>query len=68
MHPFNLTQNFKAKKICVDIVCDKGQTWMKVVARNPIALDQNSQGGSQFGQRSFIDQVVSSAQSYTIVM
>ena len=57
MQPFNLTQNFKAKKICVDIVCDKGQTWIKVVARNPIALDQNSQGGSQFGQRSFIDQV-----------
>jgi len=57
MQPFNLTQDSKVKKICVDIVCDKGQSWLKVVARNPIALDQNSQGGSQFGQRSFIDQV-----------
>ena len=31
--------------------------WIKVVARNPKALDQNSQGGSQFGQRTIIDQV-----------
>ena len=47
----------KVKKIVVDIVCDQGQSWLKVVARNPIALDQNCQGGSQFGQRSFTDQV-----------
>ena len=57
LHPFNLSQDCKVKKICVDIVCDKGQSWLKVVARNPIALDQNCQGGSQFGQRSFTEQV-----------
>jgi len=45
------------KKVVVDIVCDKGQTWIKVVARNPRALDLNSQGGNQFGQKSIIDQV-----------
>ena len=57
LQPFNLSQDGKVKKICVDIVCDRGQSWLKVVARNPIALDQNCQGGSQFGQRSFTDQV-----------
>ena len=57
LQPFNLNEGCKVKKICVDIVCDRGQSWLKVVARNPIALDQNCQGGSQFGQRSFMDQV-----------
>lgn len=57
LQPFNLSQDCKVKKIVIDIVCDKGQSWLKVVARNPIALDQNCQGGSQFGQRSFTDQV-----------
>ena len=45
------------KKVVVDIVCDKGQTWLKVVAKNPRALDLNSQGQSQFGQKSILDQV-----------
>lgn len=57
MQPFNLKQDFKTKKVTVDIVCDKGMEWIKLVARNPKALDQNSQGGSQFGQRTIIDQV-----------
>ena len=45
------------KKVVVDIVCDKGHSWVKVVARNPKALDLNSQGGSQFGQKCITDQV-----------
>ena len=45
------------KKVIVDIVCDKAKTWVKVVARNPRALDLNSQGGNQFGQKSILDQV-----------
>ena len=45
------------KKVVVDIICDKGKTWVKVVARNPRALDLNSQGGNQFGQKSILDQV-----------
>jgi len=59
MHPFNLWSKDGSviKKVVVDIVCDKGQTWLKVVARNPRALDLNSQGGNQFGQKSIIDQV-----------
>ena len=31
------------KKVSVDIVCDGGDCWVKVVARNPRALDLNSQ-------------------------
>jgi len=59
MHPFNLCSQDGSviKKVVVDIVCDKGQTWIKVVARNPRALDLNSQGGNQFGQKSILDQV-----------
>ena len=33
---------FEKKKICIDIVCNGGHTWVKVVARNPEALHMNS--------------------------
>jgi len=59
MHPFNLCREDGSviKKVVVDIVCEEGHTWVKVVARNPKALDLNSQGGNQFGQKSILDQV-----------
>ena len=58
LQPFNLkSDGNKTKKVLVDIVCDKGQSWIKVVARNPKSLFLNSQGGSQFGQRNIKDQV-----------
>jgi hypothetical protein len=57
LQPFNLNRDgYKHKKICVDIVCDSGHTWVKVVARNPLALQLNSQGDNHFGQRSIVDQ------------
>jgi len=57
LQPFNLIRDgYKAKKICVDIVCDSGQKWVKVVARNPVALQLNSQGDNNFGQRNIVDQ------------
>lgn len=46
-----------SKKVVVDIVGKDGHTWIKVVARNPRALDLNSQGGNQYGQKSIMDQV-----------
>ena len=58
MHPFSLKQEFKSKKVTVDIVSEKGHSWIKVVARNPRSLDQNSMGGNQFGQRCILDQVL----------
>jgi hypothetical protein len=33
-----------SKRICVDIVAEKGQKWIKVIARNPKALSQLSAG------------------------
>ena len=33
----------KVKKVNVDIVCDGGLSWVKVVARNPKAVHLNSQ-------------------------
>ncbi len=41
----------------VDVVGENGAKWIKVIARNPKALDLNSSGGNQFGQKSFMDQV-----------
>lgn len=44
------------RKLIVDIVCDKGLTWVKVVARNPKSLSQISMGNASFGVRSVVDQ------------
>jgi len=56
--PFNLTtSDGEVKKVVVDIVCDRGQTWVKVIARSAKSLNLNSHGGNQFGQKSFISQV-----------
>ena len=41
----------------VDVVSDNGSTWIKVIARHPKALDFNSVGANQFGQKTIIDQV-----------
>uniref|UniRef100_A0A8D8RSE9 UPF0415 protein C7orf25 homolog n=2 Tax=Cacopsylla melanoneura TaxID=428564 RepID=A0A8D8RSE9_9HEMI len=43
-------------KICVDIVANKGQKWIKVISRNPKALSQISLGAGEYGQRSVLDQ------------
>ncbi|KDR11077.1 UPF0415 protein C7orf25 homolog isoform X2 [Zootermopsis nevadensis] len=47
-----------SKRICVDIVAEKGQQWIKVIARNPKALSQLSTGEGEFGQRSIVDHAV----------
>lgn len=44
------------RKLVVDIVCDNGLTWLKVVARNPKSLSQVSMGDASFGVRSVVDQ------------
>ena len=53
MQPFPLDD----KKVTVDIIANEGLEWIKVIARSPKALDLNSSGGNQFGQRSLMDQV-----------
>lgn len=50
--PFNLND----RKVVVDIVCDRGLTWVKVVARNPKSIKQICMGDTNYGVRSIIDQ------------
>lgn len=38
----------EAKKVCVDIIANNGQTWIKVIARNPKALTLLSAGKFPF--------------------
>ncbi|XP_044589817.1 UPF0415 protein C7orf25 homolog [Cotesia glomerata] len=56
MRPFK----FENSRLEVDIVCDSGSSWVKVIARNPRALTLISQGEGEFGQKSVVDQ----AQAY----
>lgn len=44
------------RKITVDMVCDGGLTWIKVIARNPKSLSQICMGNGSYGVRSIIDQ------------
>ncbi|XP_031632321.1 UPF0415 protein C7orf25 homolog [Contarinia nasturtii] len=41
--------------IRIDIVTDNGKTWIKVIARNPIALCDIAFGRSNYGSKSVID-------------
>lgn len=40
----------------VDIVCDGGMKWVKVVARNTKSLIEAAQGRSSYGAKSIVDQ------------
>lgn len=46
------------RKITVDIICDNGLTWIKVVARNPKSLSQIYMGNASYGVRSIVDQAL----------
>ncbi|KAF7266907.1 hypothetical protein GWI33_019834 [Rhynchophorus ferrugineus] len=46
------------RKITVDIICDNGLTWIKVIARNPKSLSQIYMGNASFGVRSIVDQAL----------
>lgn len=50
------TFNLFDRKLVVDIVCDKGLSWVKVIARNPKSLSQICMGDSSYGVRSIFDQ------------
>lgn len=50
------TCNRDSKRVCVDVIADDGQTWIKVVARNPKALSLLSAGEGEYGQRTVTDQ------------
>ncbi|XP_015609308.1 UPF0415 protein C7orf25 [Cephus cinctus] len=55
MKPFKLQKS----RLEVDIVCDSGSTWIKVIARNAKALTLISLGNGEYGQKSVLDQAES---------
>jgi hypothetical protein len=56
--PVNVLKPFKYQnsKLEVDIVCDGGSSWVKVIARNAKALTLISDGNAEYGQKSVFDQ------------
>ena len=56
--PTSVLKPFKYEnaKLEVDIVCENGSSWVKVIARNPKALTLISCGNAEYGQKSIIDQ------------
>ncbi|XP_014207699.1 UPF0415 protein C7orf25 homolog isoform X2 [Copidosoma floridanum] len=48
--------NHQNSRLEIDIVCDGGSSWIKVIARNAKALTLISQGRAEYGQKSVIDQ------------
>ncbi|XP_054008726.1 UPF0415 protein C7orf25 homolog [Hylaeus anthracinus] len=59
--PTNVMKPFKYQKsrLEVDIVCNGGASWIKVIARNARALTLISMGNGEYGQKSVLDQAVS---------
>ncbi|XP_011702010.1 PREDICTED: UPF0415 protein C7orf25 homolog [Wasmannia auropunctata] len=62
--PSSVMRPFKYQKLRleVDIVCNSGASWVKVIARNAKALTLISLGNGEYGQKSVLDQ----ANSYLV--
>ena len=56
--PTSVIKPFKYQKLRleVDIVCNGGASWVKVIARNARALTLISLGNGEYGQKSVLDQ------------
>ncbi|XP_032687442.1 UPF0415 protein C7orf25 homolog [Odontomachus brunneus] len=52
MKPFK----YQESRLEVDIVCNNGSSWVKVIARNAKALTLISLGNGEYGQKSILDQ------------
>ncbi|KAJ8680265.1 hypothetical protein QAD02_016052 [Eretmocerus hayati] len=59
--PTSVLKPFKYhnSRLEVDIVCNGGSSWVKVIARNAKALTLISQGNAEYGQKSVLDQAES---------
>ncbi|EFN77537.1 UPF0415 protein C7orf25 homolog isoform X2 [Harpegnathos saltator] len=57
-NPTNVIKPFKYQesRLEVDIVCNNGASWVKVIARNAKALTLISLGKGEYGQKSVLDQ------------
>ncbi|XP_076242081.1 UPF0415 protein C7orf25 homolog isoform X1 [Calliopsis andreniformis] len=58
--PTNVIKPFKyqGSRLEVDIVCNGGASWVKVIARNARALTLISMGNGEYGQKSVLDQAI----------
>lgn len=59
--PVSVMRPFKYQKsrLEIDIVCNSGASWVKVIARNARALTLISLGNGEYGQKSVLDQASS---------
>ncbi|RDD44031.1 UPF0415 protein C7orf25-like protein [Trichoplax sp. H2] len=48
--------NQSRKILMVDVVCDNGLTWIKVISRNPLALHRLFQGEGRYGEKHIMHQ------------
>lgn len=55
------SQRCQNTSIRIDIVADKGATWMKVIARNSKGLSDTAHGHSNYGAKSILDHAKSYA-------
>lgn len=46
---------YQKASVRVDIITDNGRTWIKVIARNPKALNDIAFGRSNYGAKSILD-------------
>ena len=46
---------FFRNSLCIDVVANNGLVWIKVIARNAIALNMVWKGQGQFGERTLLD-------------
>ncbi|KYM84145.1 UPF0415 protein C7orf25 like protein [Atta colombica] len=62
--PISVMRPFKYQKsrLEIDIVCNSGASWVKIIARNARALTLISLGNGEYGQKSVLDQ----ANSYLV--
>lgn len=60
-NPVSVMRPFKYQKsrLEIDIVCNSGASWVKVIARNARALTLISLGNGEYGQKSILDQASS---------
>lgn len=47
---------YRENPLRVDIVCDNGMKWVKVIARNTKSLIEAAQGRASYGAKSIVDQ------------
>lgn len=53
---YPLHVNHRVEPLKIDIVCDNGTTWIKVIARNSKTINDVVEGRAEYGAKSILDQ------------